>query len=207
MSKKLSALVALLGAVLLGLPADGRAAAPPKKKPKKNVVRWLKLEAGMAKAKSSGKAAVLVFAEKRYKGPATFEGDELFKALTDSGAVPVKLSPPGRLRVPRNADAEKAKKLREAHAAAEKQYQELVAKYRLRGTPAMVFLAPEGDFMWSACNPSAQQVKQIMAGLAKIVEQFKAAKAKAQENAPPPAKKPEEKKADEKKADGKGASK
>ena len=176
------------GAALLAGQSPALAAAQPVKKPAaKNVVKWLQLDPGLADAKSRSKPAVLVFMAGNYKGPAIFDDDAPFKALTDSGATPVKVLQPGTLTIPKTATAEKAKKLRDDHDAALKKYQELAAKYGVTAVPTMVFLSPEGDFIWKLANPTEQQVNEVMAGLPKLVGQFMAAKAKAQPQPQPPA--------------------
>ncbi len=202
-SKLLAALA--VAALAVGLAADALAAANPQPKkqpqPKKKVVKFVKYEAGLADAKGKSKAVVLVFADKRYKGPAVFEGDELFKALTDSGAVPVRVSQPV-LKIPKKADDAKKKKLQEQFNAEQKQYQELAAKFGVNAVPTVVFLSPEGERMCSLVRPNEAQVRGYLANLGKILEQFKAAKAAAGGQKPPEAPKPEEKKADDAKKGG-----
>jgi hypothetical protein len=178
-----------------GLASDAAAAAnPPKKKPpKRKVVKWLRYDAGLAEAKAKTKPVVLVFADKRFRGPATFEGDALFKVLADSGAIPVRVSPPV-LRVPKRADAERKKKLQEQFNADQKKYTELATKYAVNAMPMMIFLSPEGEVMCRLVRPTAQNVQTYVASADKILERFKAAKAAAGGEKPPEAPKPEEKK-------------
>ena len=201
-SRLLTALA--VAALAVGLAADALAAAnpqPKKKKPKKKVVKFAKYEAGLADAKGKSKPVVLVFADKRYKGPAIFEGDALFKALTDSGAVPVRLSQPV-LRIPKKADDAKRKKLQEQFTADQKQYRELAAKFGVNAMPTVVFLSPEGERMCSLVRPNEAQVRGYLANLGKILEQFKAAKAAGGGGKPAEAPKAEEKKADDAKKGG-----
>jgi hypothetical protein len=197
-------------ALVLGLATEAHCAAQadPKKKPaakkkqpKKNVVNWVKnVDTALTKAKGGDKGIILVFTVAKYKGPAVFQGKGLLKALNDSGATAVKIVPPPRLRIPKKATAEQRKKRQEAHAAKVKKHQELVTKYAVTATPKMVFLSPEGDAMWQLIRPTAPQVKQVLANLPKIIEQYKAAKAKAQGKEPPKEQpKPEEKKPEPKK--------
>ncbi len=117
-------------------------------------LKWASLEAGLSKARSGNKPVVVVFTTRKFKGPATLNARMLRKALTGSGAIPVKVLPPKAPRVPAGASREEHKKLVASYQQALKKYRELAGKYGARTNPTMVFLAPGGDVVGRLSGPT-----------------------------------------------------
>jgi len=143
-------------------------------------LKWFELEPGLAEAKSNSKPAAAVFCTKEYKGAATFDSAELRKALTASGAIPIRILPPEPPRVPAESTADDVKKLQEQYNETIKKYKQTLAKYSVTTGPTMVFLTADGDAVGELVIPTDQQVSQALANLPKTIEAFKAAKAKAE---------------------------
>jgi len=146
---------------------------------------WRELAPGLEEAKAGGKPAVIVFVARGYYGPATFASDDLRKVLGTSNAVPIRVLPPERSVLPKDATPEQAKEAKAAYEAAEKKHGELLNKYGVFSQPSMVMITPEGDVVARLSNPAATAVQQMLAALPKLVEDFKAIKARKTQGAVP----------------------
>ena len=148
-------------------------------------LKWNSLEAGLASAKSASKPLVVVFATETLKSAATFNRAktpqqivEMRKALTECGAVPVRLLPP-KFPNTTGMNADEVKAAREAHKGAVKKYQEAARKYGAQMYPTMVFLDPDGDVMGKLFCPDAHTVYRALKELPAAVKTHQEKKAKA----------------------------
>ncbi len=147
-------------------------------------VAWKSLSSALSSAKSSDKAVVLVFATEGLRSAATFNrasstkhAEATRKALSESGALPVKYLPP---KVPstRGMDGDSARAALKTYQEAMKKYRATAKKYGATLYPTMVFLAPEGDVMGRLYCPNAQTVHQTLKALPAAIKHHRERKAK-----------------------------
>jgi hypothetical protein len=158
-------------------------------------LKWASdLDAGLKQAKTKSQPVLVLFTTKTFKGLPNFDDKDVRKALTDSGAVLVKILPPEAAKPAKGATADDIKKQQDAFADAQTKYKDLCAKYSVTATPTIVFFDADGDAVSTLATPTNDQLVQALNGLAKTIEAFKAAKAKA--DPAKPADKPAEPKKD-----------
>ena len=149
---------------------------------------WETLDSGLAKAEKASKPLVVVFTTKEFKGPGTFENWALRDALKASGAIIARVLPPEAPSAPAGAKPEEVQALQDAYVQALKTHAELAKKYGVTMQPTQVFLTSGGEQMATLATPSQPEVQRYLQGLPKLVEQYKAAKARIEEaKAPAPA--------------------
>ena len=205
MGKLMMPVAAFLGLLLAGLAVEARAATtgatPPAtatKKPPPPPLKWLELEAGQGEAKGASKPLLVLFVVKDFKGFPNFDDPAVRQAMTDAGVILARVLPPEAPKSARNASVADVKNLQNAYTEAQKKYQDLLAKYNVTVKPTVLFLNADGDPVSMVATPTNEQLIQALANLPRILEAFKAAKARAAAQAQPPAAKPAEKPAENK---------
>jgi len=147
---------------------------PPPVKPLPPM-KWESLEAGLAKAKSSNKPAIVVFTTSNFKGPGTFESWPLRNALTKSGAIPIRVLPPVAPVLAPNASADEINRVQKSYAEALKKYQETARQYGVAEIhPVVAFVEPNGAVLWTLRGPGHDDMLKHTAGLPQGVREYEA---------------------------------
>jgi hypothetical protein len=140
-------------------------------------LEWKTLEEALEEAKTSGKPVLVLFATRRFKGPATLNTRAIRAALKKSGSIPARMLPPRRPRFASGVTHEEYKLATEAYWKLQKQYAATAKKYGAIINPTMLGLAPDGEIISRAYRPTGAQVVSSLKRLPALLKAWKKKKA------------------------------